>query len=57
MPVDIHTAVGVALILIALGLLIGLILWSRRTIHRIDRFGPQSARMLLRKFSRLNRSR
>ncbi|MBN1943997.1 MAG: hypothetical protein JW849_11950 [Phycisphaerae bacterium] len=53
---DTNTVIGVLVILSALGLLTGLILWSRRTIHRIDRLGPQSARMLLRKFSRLRRS-
>ena len=57
MQVDLNTCIGVVLIVVALGLLVGLILYSRRRIHRIDRLGPQSARMLLRKLSRLNRTR
>ncbi|MBN1555033.1 MAG: hypothetical protein JXA11_09820 [Phycisphaerae bacterium] len=54
---DTNTVIGVFLILAALGLLVGLILFSRRRIHRIDRLGPQSARMLLCKLSRIRRSR
>ncbi len=50
-----HTILGVLLVLAALGVLVALVLWSRRRIHRIDRLGPQSARMLLRKLSRLRR--
>ena len=43
---DFNTTIGVVVICGALGLLIVLVWLSRRTINRIDRIGPQSARMI-----------
>ncbi len=43
---DFNTTIGVVVICGALGLLIVLVWLSQRTINRIDRIGPQSARMI-----------
>ena len=45
---DFDTVFGCIVIAAALGLLIGLVAWSRRTIERIARGGSRSARQILR---------
>lgn len=49
---NLDTIIGVCLVVFAVGLLIGLVLWSRRTINHIDQTGPRSARKILRDLSR-----
>ena len=47
---DLNTIIGVILVVASLGLIVGLVLWSRRAINRISRGGPRSARSIIREF-------
>ncbi|MCK4275969.1 MAG: hypothetical protein KAX78_05615 [Phycisphaerae bacterium] len=45
---DIDTVLGTIVITAALIVLTGLVLWSRRTIEKISRRGPTSARQIMK---------
>ena len=44
---DFDSIVGMVVAVAALSLLIAVVFWSRRAIHRIARTGPKSARHIL----------